>query len=34
MHNNAQKQLPDRIEEIAIFAATMAGLVIMVLYWR
>lgn len=34
MHNNAQKQLPDRIEEILIFAATRAGLVIMVLYWR
>jgi hypothetical protein len=34
MHNNTQKQLPDRVEEILIFVATMAGLVIMVLYWR
>ena len=34
MHNNAQKQLSERIEEILIFAATIAGLVLMVLYWR
>lgn len=34
MHNNAQKQLPEGIEKILIFAATMAGLVSMVLYWR
>jgi hypothetical protein len=34
MHNKTQKRLPERIEGILIFAATIAGLVFMVLYWR
>ncbi len=34
MHNNIQKQLPERIEEILIFAASLAGLLLMVLYWQ
>jgi len=34
MHNNTQKQLPERIEEILIFVVSLAGLVFMVLYWR
>lgn len=34
MHNNAQNQLPERIEEILVFVATIAGLVLMVIYWR
>jgi hypothetical protein len=34
MHNNTQKQLPERIKEILIFAASLAGLLFMVLYWR
>jgi hypothetical protein len=28
------KQFPEIIEDILIFAASMAGLVFMVLYWR
>jgi hypothetical protein len=34
MHNNAQKQLPERIEEILVLAASLAGLLFMVLYWQ
>ncbi len=34
MPNNAQKQLAERIEEILIFAASLAGLLFMVFYWR
>ncbi len=34
MHNNTQKQLPEKIEDVLIFAASILGLVFMVLYWR
>ena len=34
MHNNAQKQFHEKVEEIIMFAATVAGLVFMLLYWR
>ncbi len=34
MHNNSQKRLFEKIEDILIFAASIAGLVFMVLYWR
>jgi|GEM_PF-5291850 len=34
MHNNTQKRFPERIEDMLIFAASIAGLVLMVLYWR
>jgi len=34
MPDNAQKQPYEKIVEIVVFVATMAGLVFMVLYWR
>jgi len=34
MSDNVQKQLRERIVEIVMFVATLAGLVFMVLYWR
>ena len=34
MPDNEQKQLQEKIEEILFFAAFLAGLVFLVLYWR
>jgi hypothetical protein len=34
MPDNEQKRLQEKIEEILLFAAFLAGLVFLVLYWR
>jgi hypothetical protein len=34
MANNAQKQPPERVDDILIFAVAMTGLLFMILYWR
>jgi hypothetical protein len=34
MPDNSQKQHQEKVEELIMFVATIAGLVFMVLYWR